>query len=226
MFRCGLSVSAIFFLSFQCLLCPCSSFGESISCGSTFVVDSPGFVGGPTEVIVYLARKVDGSVIAEIRSDAQRVSFTAGQLTIDQALSHWSVDLKCELVQGVLHIFSPSVVNARSNQLNHRFATFRIPPDTEHLRLDLRQRLHEEPWQRAPGMSVMVQPGTGYFDPNYSDYPLKEEVLRNTSARDVLFHVARERKLAVSLLYPIENWKDSSRDVWLSVENHWNWTNL
>ena len=164
------------------------------------------------------------SIIAEINSGIE-VDIPTEAKSLMALVQLTDPSISCVKIDKVLYFASDKVVNRDGNLLNYRFAFFEVPSDLDHFRLLFRSRLNTE-GLHPPVARQLINPGSGYISWDAKLRPLRTEVLRDITARDLLVRVASEQPFVSVIEFsppnPIQ--PQPTEKVWLFADQHWLWS--
>lgn len=162
------------------------------------------------ELASYLAKILGHSVLMEYMLQAKDRDDDA--ITLPQAplnvMEFAQVTLgkritKCAVDNGVVHLYAQQTIWAPQNGLGHIFRWFDVPDNVGSFILTFRNRLYSEAFDPSRGGQPMG-PGGGGMRPEDAKVPLRPEVIRNVSARELFLREATQDTLSLSIGVPVQ----------------------
>jgi hypothetical protein len=187
-----LKVTCAFALS----ICASALFAET--CDSKEIVLRDRTVRSRLELITEISEALHTSVLWELSTtpsipEEYRISSNTVPTSLAGLLQiiDTSGSLVCTVGDSVIHIYSPQVLGAEENPLNHIFHSFSVPSTAELFSLSFKIRLAREAFR--PQSAEFSSGSTGGALPsNASNTALKPETVLNVSARDLFIREAQQ----------------------------------
>ena len=158
----------------------------------------------------YLAKSLGRSVLMEYMLQANDRDDDA--ITLPQAplnvMEFAQVTLgkgitKCEVDNGVVHLYTQQTIRAPQNGLGHIFRWFDVPNNAGLFILAFRNRLYSEAFDPTRARQS-TGPAGGGMRPEDAKVLLRPEVIRNVSARELFLREATQEILSLSIGVPVQ----------------------
>ena len=198
-------------------------YAQQLNCGSEVA-----FKGAKQLSILTLFKSFSEeqkvSILAEIRyDDSTRIDVEPGDYSLEGLAKRFDDALRCEVVNGTLHVFDDRVVTLKGDVLGYKFSTFKMPPNVDRFRIVLTERLTKEAFSAPTSEKTLVQQLGGGLAFNAEQFPLQDEVFRDVEARKLIYTVAGQHILSSVICFPGPEKGFTDRDTWKFAASHWFW---